>query len=299
MALPSFKYPVAMVGPGLVPKGWGGETFEIASEADELEWSSRRSFERGERVGAWLVDSAGSGWTVMSVRRAPRTQGAWLLRWMANRRGASSFPVAYELRSEGPVALVELAERLCRAIDSCPSLWWQDEALAGAGAPPRAEADMLGEIKAGIRAATSIRGIERNIESVTGRQEQGGRMEILKELANPSGELVAVLSRERRHHFVASLTEVAVFRAREREWSGVRVFQAYGAAAPKLAWTGENNLLISAKSSDYPKVAEAAWLRGKPERLVEVAWDIPAVRPGSPLDPRSGDGERLASGVVG
>lgn len=127
---------------------------------DEPDFSTCTSWDLkyGSRERMVLVDSDLRSWTITKIVDRGRV-GTWLaklLLWMVQQ---SVHRVDQELAEGEPVQFDALKSRIYASIRSNTDYWWDDEAIAGEAGPPRDEADLMNELLARVRAASSVAGI--------------------------------------------------------------------------------------------------------------------------------------------
>jgi hypothetical protein len=133
----------------------GRERLTWFLDAEDFSTCTAWALRRGERLGMTLVDRAGHCWTVLGVTDCGVVgsfmEKTWrfLVRQSVHRVEQQTIEVEAQ-------ALERVKDRVILAIRSNPDDWRDDEAIAGEAGPPRDEADLLDELEAAVRSASSV-----------------------------------------------------------------------------------------------------------------------------------------------
>lgn len=147
-------FPAIGIGPShTVTCKPGSEDFVDFRNERDLTRCSRYDLERDVLVRMQLLDSAGRGWRIRSVKDLDA--GAKVLCWFRDhlRLGRR---IELDIVEADAIPFEAFKNRLCQAIQDDPLSWRDDEAIAGEAGPPRDEHELLEELKAKVRGAETI-----------------------------------------------------------------------------------------------------------------------------------------------
>lgn len=137
------------------------ERFRAFITSTDLQTASQRELSSDERSGMVLVDSSGRAWTIVRAWSIAHRTPIWrrALLTVFNGRGSIRHVVRHEFENREPATFSDVQDRVCRAIDSDPDSWRDDEVLAGEDGPPLRLEDVLDALKSRVRRTTTIQEI--------------------------------------------------------------------------------------------------------------------------------------------
>lgn len=135
----------------------GDEHVECISDAKYF-WTLHASEGRGEgRIGMVVVGNDGRCWKVLSVTAGGIAwSGPWPIKLLRSLFGMNRRHANYELLELPPMSLDQVKDKVVEIIMQRPDSWWDDEAIAGEDGEPREAEEMIDELIARVRNATSM-----------------------------------------------------------------------------------------------------------------------------------------------
>lgn len=133
----------------------GRERLTWFRNAEDFSTCTSWELKHGERFGMELVDRNLDCWKILAVTDLGIVRPFWerMFRFFMRQ---SLHRIDQQMVEIEPVTLGQVKDRIAASIHANPDDWRDDEAIAGEAGLPRDEQELLGELEAAARAATSL-----------------------------------------------------------------------------------------------------------------------------------------------